>query len=185
MGIVQQYSSVVEKWVVSEKFTAPLAVPRLLKVTLNMGLKDAATDRKVVDAVIGDFSRIAGQHPVVTRARKSIAGFKIREGMIIGMKVTLRRAKMHAFLERLINVALPRVRDFHGLPAKAFDGRGNYSFGLSEQIVFPEVEYEKIDKLRGLDIAITTSAATDEQARRLLTELGLPIRQLPSEKAGG
>ncbi|MCY4324473.1 MAG: 50S ribosomal protein L5 [Betaproteobacteria bacterium] len=167
---------IVPEWRSEEKLSSPLAVPRLVKISLNMGLKDAVTDRKVIDQVLEDFGRLAGQRPIATRARKSIAGFKIREGMIVGARVTLRRERMFNFLDRLINIALPRVRDFRGLAAKSFDGRGNYSFGITEHIVFPEVEYEKIDKMRGLDITIATTAATDAAARKLLVAVGLPIR---------
>ncbi len=177
MGVAQLYRErVVPEWVAADKISSALAVPRLVKVTINMGLKDAVTDRKVIDQVLDDLGRLAGQRPVATRARKSIAGFKIRAGMIVGAKVTLRRKRMHSFLDRLINIALPRVRDFRGLAHRAFDGGGNYSFGLSEHIVFPEVDYDRIDRIRGLDVAITTTATTDEAAYRLLAALGLPVR---------
>ena len=177
VNVVRLYhDKIVPQWRREEKLSSPLAVPRIVKVSINMGLKDAVTDRKVIDHVLEDMGRLAGQRPIATRARKSIAGFKIREGMIVGAKVTLRRERMFNFLDRLINIALPRVRDFRGLSARSFDGRGNYSFGISEHIVFPEVEYEKIDKMRGLDVTITTTAAGDEAARRLLVAVGLPIR---------
>ena len=170
------HTKVVPQWRSEAKLSSPLAVPRIVKISLNMGLKDAVGDRKVIDHVLEDLGRLAGQKPIATRARKSIAGFKIREGMVIGAKVTLRRVRMFNFLDRLINIVLPRVRDFRGLTAKSFDGRGNYSFGITEHIVFPEVEYEKIDKMRGLDVTIATTAATDDAARKLLVAVGLPIR---------
>ena len=152
-----------------------MAVPRFTKVTLNMGVVEAVTDKKVMGFAVNDMTAISGQKPVVTHAKKSIAGFKIREEMPIGCKVTLRRERMYDFLERLIDVALPRVRDFRGLNPKGFDGRGNYSFGIQEQIVFPEIEYDKIDKIRGLDIAFTTTAKTDEEALALLTAFNFPL----------
>ena len=170
------HEKIVPQWRGEDSLSSPLAVPRLVKVVLNMGVKDAVGDRKVIEHVLEDLGRLAGQRPVATRARKSIAGFKIREGMVVGARVTLRRQRMFNFLDRLINIALPRVRDFRGLPAKSFDGRGNYSFGISEHIVFPEVEYEKVDKMRGLDITIATTAASDAEAQRLLVAIGLPIR---------
>lgn len=153
-----------------------MQVPRIEKVTLNMGLGEAVGDKKVVENASGDMAQISGQKPIVTHARKSVAGFKIREGWPIGCKVTLRRARMYEFLDRLINIALPRVRDFRGLNAKAFDGRGNYTFGVREQIIFPEVEYDKIDALRGMDITITTTAKTDEEGRALLAAFSFPFR---------
>ncbi len=154
-----------------------MEIPRVTKVTLNMGLGDAVADKKVVDHAVGDMTAIAGQKPVVTRARKSIAGFKIRDGYPIGCKVTLRRRRMYEFLDRLISVALPRVRDFRGFTAKAFDGRGNYTLGIKEQIIFPEIDYDRVDKLRGMDITITTSAKTDAEARALLEGFRFPFRQ--------
>lgn len=157
-------------------YASSMQVPRLEKVTLNMGLGDAVGDKKIIDAAVGDMALITGQRPVVTVARKSIAGFKIRDGWPIGCKVTLRRSRMYEFLERLINVAIPRQRDFRGLSAKAFDGRGNYSMGLTEQIVFPEIDYDKVDKLRGMDINITTTALTDDEGRALLTAFKFPFR---------
>ena len=153
-----------------------MQVPRISKITLNMGVGEAVADRKIMDNAVNDLSLIAGQKPVVTRARKSIAGFKIREGWPIGCKVTLRRARMYEFLDRLISVALPRVRDFRGLSAKSFDGRGNYSLGVREQIIFPEIDYDRIDTLRGLDVTITTTARTDEEGRALLSAFNFPFR---------
>lgn len=154
-----------------------MEVPRITKITLNMGVGEAVGDRKQLDAAISDMELIAGQKPVMTVARKSIAGFKIRDGYPIGCKVTLRRSRMYEFLDRLINIAIPRQRDFRGLSPKTFDGRGNYSMGVTEQIVFPEIDYDKIDKIRGLDIAITTTAKTDDQARALLKAFNLPLRE--------
>lgn len=153
-----------------------MQVPRITKVTLNMGVGEAVSDRKVVENASADLALIAGQKPVVTRARKSIAGFKVREGWPIGVKVTLRRGQMYEFIDRLINIAIPRIRDFRGFSAKAFDGRGNYSMGVREQIIFPEIQYEKIDVLRGLDITVTTTARTDEEGRALLAAFHFPFR---------
>ena len=159
-----------------KKLKSPHAVPKVTKVTLNMGIKEAVNDKSVAPAAVEDLSLIAGQRAVLTKARKSIAGFKLREGSTVGVRVTLRRQKMYDFLDRLIHVALPRVRDFRGLSKRSFDGMGNYNLGLSEQIVFPEINIEKIQRIRGLDIAITTNTNDDEKALRLLTELGMPIR---------
>ncbi|GBE11668.1 50S ribosomal protein L5 [bacterium BMS3Bbin12] len=153
-----------------------MQVPRIVKVTLNMGVGEAVSDRKLVENASADLALIAGQKPVVTHARKSIAGFKVREGWPIGVKVTLRRGQMYEFIDRLINIAIPRIRDFRGFSAKAFDGRGNYSMGVREQIIFPEVQYEKINVLRGLDITITTTARTDEEGRALLAAFHFPFR---------
>ncbi|MDQ2695907.1 MAG: 50S ribosomal protein L5 [Pseudomonadota bacterium] len=153
-----------------------MEVPRLVKITLNMGLGEAVSDKKVIDHAMSDMSLISGQKPVVTLTRKSIAGFKIREGWPIGCKVTLRRERMYEFLDRLINVAIPRVRDFRGLSPKSFDGSGNYSLGVREQIIFPEIDYDRIDAIRGLDIAITTTARTDEEGRALLEAFNFPFK---------
>ncbi len=157
-------------------YKSVMAVPRIIKITLNMGLGEAVADKKIIDHAVDDLTRIAGQKPVVTRARKSIANFKIRDGWPIGCKVTLRSERMYEFLDRLINIAIPRIRDFRGLSGRAFDGRGNYSFGVKEQIIFPEIDYDKIDVIRGLDICITTTARTDDEARSLLTAFKLPLR---------
>lgn len=154
-----------------------MEVPRITKITLNMGVGEAIADRKQLDAALGDMEKIAGQKPVITEARKSIAGFKVRDGYPIGCKVTLRKQKMYEFLDRLINIAIPRQRDFRGVNPKMFDGRGNFSMGVTEQIVFPEIEYDKIDKIRGLDIAITTTAKTDDQGRALLRAFNFPLRE--------
>ncbi len=151
-------------------------VPRITKITVNMGVGEAATDKKVLEHAVSDLTKITGQKPVVTNARKSVAGFKIREGWPIGCKVTLRGDRMYEFLDRLISIAIPRVRDFRGLSSKSFDGRGNYSMGVREQIIFPEIEYDKIDQLRGMDITITTTAKTDEQGRALLRAFNFPFR---------
>lgn len=153
-----------------------MEIPRITKITLNMGVGAAATDKKLLDGAVTDLTLIAGQKPVVTLARKSIAGFKIRDGWPIGCKVTLRGEQMYEFLDRLISIAIPRIRDFRGFSDKAFDGRGNYSLGIKEQIVFPEVDFDKIDRIRGLDITITTTAKTDEQGRALLKAFGFPFK---------
>ncbi|AFT72045.1 50S ribosomal protein L5 [Alloalcanivorax dieselolei B5] len=153
-----------------------MEVPRITKITLNMGVGEAAADRKAIEGALSDMTAIAGQKPLVTKARKSVAGFKIREGWPIGCKVTLRNRRMYEFLERLVSVAIPRVRDFRGLNPKSFDGRGNYSMGLREQIVFPEIDFDKVDKLRGLDITITTTAKTDDEARALLRAFNFPLK---------
>ncbi|HXF06970.1 MAG TPA: 50S ribosomal protein L5 [Candidatus Acidoferrales bacterium] len=153
-----------------------MEVPRIVKISLNMGLGEAVADKKVIEHALRDMAQIAGQKPVVTRARKSIAGFKIREGWPIGCKVTLRRERMYEFLDRLITVALPRVRDFRGVNGRGFDGRGNFSMGISEQIIFPEIDYDKIDALRGMDITITTTARSNEEGKALLEGFGFPFR---------
>jgi len=153
-----------------------MEVPRITKVTVNMGVGEALTDKKVLDHAVSDMTRITGQKPVVTNARRSVASFKIRDGYPIGCKVTLRRNRMYEFLDRLVNVAIPRVRDFRGLSGKAFDGRGNYNMGVKEQIIFPEIDYDQVDELRGMDIAITTTAQTDEEGRALLEAFSFPFR---------
>jgi large subunit ribosomal protein L5 len=154
-----------------------MEVPRIQKVVVNIGVGEALDNAKALDAAVADLARISGQKPIITKARKSIANFKLREGRAIGVKVTLRGDRMWSFLDRLINIALPRVRDFRGISPNAFDGRGNYTLGLREQLVFPEIEYDKIDKLRGLEVSIVTSARTDEAGRRLLTLVGMPFRK--------
>ena len=161
-----------------EKFgySTVMQVPRIEKITLNMGVGEAVGDKKIMEFAVGDMEKIAGQKPIVTKAKKSVAGFKIRDGWPIGCKVTLRRDRMYEFLDRLINIAIPRVRDFRGLSAKSFDGRGNYSMGVKEQIIFPEVEYDKVDALRGMDITITTSAKNDEECRALLDGFNFPFK---------
>lgn len=169
-------SSVVPQLTEQFGYESPMEVPRLVKITLNMGVGEAVGDRKILDNAMGDLARISGQKAIMTRARKSVAGFKIREGWPIGCKVTLRRERMYEFLDRLINVAIPRIRDFRGFSPRAFDGRGNYSLGVREQIIFPEIDYDKIDAIRGLDVTITTSARTDDEARALLGAFRFPFR---------
>jgi len=158
-------------------YTNPFQVPRLEKIVINMGVGEGKENPKVMDFAVADLQMITGQKPVVTRAKKSIANFKLRENSPIGCKVTLRGARMYEFLDRLVNVALPRVRDFKGVPPKAFDGRGNYALGLKEQVIFPEIVYDKVDKVRGMDVIIVTSARTDEEAKALLAHLGVPFRE--------
>ncbi|SFZ81116.1 large subunit ribosomal protein L5 [Devosia enhydra] len=158
-------------------YTNPMQVPKLEKIVLNMGVGEAVNDTKKVRAAAADLERIAGQKPVITHARKSIAGFKVRENMPLGVKVTLRKTRMYEFLDRLVNVALPRVRDFRGLNGKAFDGRGNYAMGIKEHIIFPEINYDQIDQVWGMDIVICTTAQTDDEARALLKAFNFPFRQ--------
>ena len=158
-------------------FKSVMEVPKLEKITLNMGVGEAIGDKKVIQSAVADMTKIAGQQPVVNLARLSVAGFKVREGWPIGCKVTLRRERMYDFLDRLVSIAIPRIRDFRGLKANAFDGRGNYSMGIQEQIIFPEIDYDQIDAIRGMDITFTTSAKTDEEARALLTAFNLPLKK--------
>ncbi len=158
-------------------YKSVMEVPRIEKITLNMGVGEAVADKKVMEFAVGDMQKIAGQKPVVTLSKKSIAGFKIRSGYPVGCKVTLRKERMYEFLDRLITVAIPRIRDFRGISGKSFDGRGNYNMGIKEQIIFPEIEYEKIDALRGMNITITTSAKTDEEAKALLMAFKLPLKK--------
>jgi large subunit ribosomal protein L5 len=157
-------------------YKSVMEVPRITKITLNMGLAEAVADKKVIESATADLTKIAGQKPVVTKARKAIAGFKLRAGMPIGCMVTLRGARMFEFLDRFVTVALPRVRDFRGVSGRAFDGRGNYNIGMKEQIIFPEIEYDKVDALRGLNISITTTAKTDEEAKALLASFRFPFK---------
>ena len=157
-------------------YKSPMQVPRLTKITLNMGVSEAVADKKVMDHAVSDMGKIAGQKPVVTKARKAIAGFKIREQQAIGCMVTLRGVRMYEFLDRFVTVALPRVRDFRGISGRAFDGRGNYNIGVKEQIIFPEIEYDKVDALRGLNISITTTAKSDEECKALLTAFRFPFK---------
>jgi large subunit ribosomal protein L5 len=164
-------------------YTNRFAVPRLEKIVINMGVGEATQDRKKVDAAVADMQALAGQKPVVTRSKKSIATFKLREGMPIGCKVTLRRDRMYEFLDRLVTIALPRVRDFRGVNPKSFDGRGNYALGLKEQLVFPEINYDKIDKVRGMDIIICTTAQNDDEARALLRAFNMPFTGMSQAKA--
>jgi large subunit ribosomal protein L5 len=157
-------------------YTNPMQVPRITKITLNMGVGEAMADKKVIENAVSDMQKISGQKPLVTLARKSIANFKVRENWPIGCKVTLRRAHMYEFLDRFISIAVPRIRDFRGLSARSFDGQGNYSMGIKEQIIFPEIDFDKIDAIRGMDITITTTAKTDDEARALLAAFNFPIR---------
>ncbi|MDH5179285.1 MAG: 50S ribosomal protein L5 [Gammaproteobacteria bacterium] len=157
-------------------YKSVMEVPRITKITLNMGVGEAVGDKKIMEHAVSDMTKIAGQRPVVNKARKSVAGFKIREGWPIGCKVTLRRERMYEFLDRLVSISIPRIRDFRGLNPKSFDGRGNYSMGVHEQIIFPEIDYDKIDMIRGLDITITTTAKTDEEGRALLEAFNFPLK---------
>ncbi|QEL57582.1 50S ribosomal protein L5 [Chromobacterium paludis] len=168
--------SVVPELMKQFGYKSIMQVPRIEKITVNMGVGEAVADKKVMEFAVGDMEKIAGQKPVVTTARKSIAGFKIRDDYPVGCKVTLRRERMYEFLDRLVTIALPRVRDFRGVSAKSFDGRGNYNMGVKEQIIFPEIEYDKIDALRGMNITITTTAKTDEEARALLAAFKFPFK---------
>ena len=179
----KQYEDSIVK-AMTEKFgyKNPMEVPKLDKIVLNMGVGEATQDKKRVETAAAEMELIAGQKPVVTKAKKSIATFKLREGMPIGVKVTLRRERMYEFLDRLVTIALPRVRDFRGLNPKSFDGRGNYAMGLKEQIVFPEINYDRIDKVRGMDVIVTTTAKTDEEARELLRLFGFPFPAQQDQK---
>lgn len=168
---------IVQRLMKQLKYKSVMQVPRIVKITVNMGVGEAVQDKKILTAAMRDLTDITGQKPIATMARKSIAGFKIRAGWPIGCKVTLRSDRMYEFLDRLINIAIPRIRDFRGLTIRSFDGRGNYTLGISEQIVFPEVNYDKIDTIRGLDIAITTSAKTDEEGRALLEAFDFPFKE--------
>ena len=170
-------SSVVPALMKERGYHNPVQVPRLEKVVINMGVGEGKENPKVLDFATADLQAIAGQRPIITRAKKSIANFKLRENVPIGCKVTLRGPRMYEFLDRLVNVALPRVRDFKGVPPKGFDGRGNYNMGLKEQVIFPEIVYDKVDKVRGMDITMVTTARTDEEAKALLTHLGVPFRE--------
>ena len=168
--------SVVKKMTEQFGYTSVMQVPRIEKITLNMGVGEAVADKKVMEHAVGDMEKIAGQKVVVTKAKKSVAAFKIRDDYPVGCKVTLRRERMYEFLDRLVTVAIPRIRDFRGIPAKSFDGRGNYNMGVKEQIIFPEIEYDKIDVIRGMNITITTTAKTDAEAKALLAAFSFPFR---------
>jgi len=173
----QYYRETVAKSLQDQfSYSSPMEIPRVTKITLNMGIGEASQDKKIIDYAVNDLSLITGQKPVVTLAKKAIAGFKLREGMPIGVKVTLRRDKMYEFLDRLVNFSIPRIRDFRGLSAKAFDGQGNYNLGINEQIAFPEIDYDKIDKLRGMNISITTTARSAEEGRALLAAFHFPFK---------
>lgn len=169
--------TVVPKLVKQFNYSNPNQIPKIVKVSLNMGLGEAIQNAKILDSASAEMAAISGQKAIITKARRSIAAFKLREGMPIGVTVTLRRDKMFYFLDKLINIVLPRIRDFRGVSAKAFDGRGNYTLGIKEHLIFPEIDYDKIDKIKGLNISIVTTAKTDEEARYLLTELGMPFRK--------
>ena len=179
MARLQQHyrEKVVAELTTKFGYKSPMQVPRITKITLNMGVSEAVADKKVMEHAVADLTKIAGQKPVVTKAKKPIAGFKIREGQAIGTMVTLRGARMWEFLDRFVTVALPRVRDFRGISARAFDGRGNYNIGVKEQIIFPEIEYDKVDAVRGLNISITTTARNDEEAKALLSAFRFPFKQ--------
>lgn len=178
MARLQEYyrDAVVKQLMQQFSYTSLMEVPRIRKITLNMGVGEAIADKKVMDNAVSDMQKIAGQRPVVTKAKKSIATFKVREDYPVGCMVTLRRVRMYEFLDRLVNVAIPRIRDFRGISGKAFDGRGNYNMGVKEQIIFPEIEYDKIDALRGMNITITTSAKTDAEAKALLAAFKFPFK---------
>jgi large subunit ribosomal protein L5 len=178
MARLKQYykDTVVSKLTEQFGYTSSMQVPRIEKITLNMGVGEAVADKKVMENAVSDMEKIAGQKPIVTKAKKSVAAFKIRDDYPVGCKVTLRRERMYEFLDRLITVAIPRIRDFRGISAKSFDGRGNYNMGVKEQIIFPEIEYDKIDALRGMNITITTTAQTDEEAKALLAAFSFPFR---------
>jgi len=178
MSRLQSYyqETVVPRLMEKFGYQSVMQVPQLSKITINMGLGEAVADKKVLEKATGDLSKIAGQKPVLTKARKSVAAFKIRDAMPIGAKVTLRRERMYEFFDRLVNVSIPRVRDFRGLSGKSFDGRGNYNMGVKEQIIFPEIDYDQVDALRGMDIAITTTAKTDEEGRALLEAFSFPFK---------
>jgi len=171
------YSETVVKQLTEQfGYKTPMQIPRIVKITLNMGVGAAVADKKVIDHALNDLTKISGQKPIVTKARKSVSNFKVREGWPIGCKVTLRKEHMYEFLDRLIAIAIPRIRDFRGLNSKSFDGRGNYSLGVKEQIIFPEIDYDKIDTIRGLDITITTNAKSDKEGRALLAAFNFPLR---------
>jgi len=173
----KQYQDVIVSQLMSELgLSNPMQVPKIEKITVNMGVGDAVSDKKLIENAVADLQKITGQKPLLCKSRKSIASFKLREGLAIGAKVTLRGARMYEFLDRLISIALPRVRDFRGVSARSFDGRGNYNFGVKEQIIFPEIEYDKIDALRGMNITVTTTAKTDDEAKALLAAFKFPFR---------
>jgi large subunit ribosomal protein L5 len=169
-------TEVIKKMTDQFGYSSPMQVPRIEKITLNMGVGEAVADKKIMEHAVGDLEKIAGQKAIVTKAKKSVAAFKIRDDYPVGCKVTLRRDRMYEFLDRLVTVAIPRIRDFRGISARSFDGRGNYNMGVKEQIIFPEIEYDKIDALRGMNITITTTAKTDEEAKALLSAFSFPFR---------
>ena len=169
--------TVVPKLKADLKLDNPMQIPKITKITVNMGVGEAVADKKVMDAAVADLTKITGQKPLITKSRKAIASFKIREGLAIGCKVTLRGARMYEFLDRLVNIAIPRIRDFRGISSRSFDGRGNYSLGVKEQIIFPEIQYDQIDQIRGMDITISTSARDDKHGRALLEAFNFPFRK--------
>ena len=171
------HETIVPELIKKFGYKTVMQVPRITKITLNMGVGEAVNDKKLVDNAVGDLTKIAGQKPAITRTRKAIANFKIRENMPIGCMVTLRGERMYDFLDRLVTIAFPRVRDFRGISSTSFDGRGNYAFGVKEQLIFPEIDFEKIDRVRGMDIIVVTTAKTDEEARELLTKFGMPFKK--------
>jgi large subunit ribosomal protein L5 len=179
MARLQDYyrKTIVEKMMDEFKYNSIMEVPRIVKITLNMGVGEATADKKIIDHAVSDMQKISGQRPVITTARKSIATFKVREGYPVGCKVTMRRTRMYEFLDRLISVAIPRIRDFRGISGKSFDGRGNYNIGIKEQIIFPEIDYDKIDTIRGLNITLTTTAQTDIEAKALLSAFNFPFKK--------
>ena len=168
---------IVPKLMAEFKYENPMQVPKITKISVNMGLGEAVQNSKLIDQGVEELTMITGQKPVITRARKSIANFKLREGQAIGVSVTLRRTRMYEFLDRLMNVAVPRVRDFRGISPRAFDGRGNFSLGIKEQIIFPEIDYDKVERVKGLNVTVVTTASTDDEARSLLTHFGMPFRK--------
>lgn len=175
--LLEYYKDTVVKQLTEQfAYKTPMEVPKLVKITLNMGVGEAVADRKVIENAVNDLNKISGQKPIVTKARKSVANFKVREGWPVGCKVTLRKERMYEFLDRLVAIAIPRIRDFRGLNPRSFDGRGNYSMGVKEQIIFPEIDYDKIDTIRGLDITISTTAKSDEECRALLSAFNFPLR---------
>ena len=176
MSRLQEYykDTIVKQLVEQFAYKTPMEVPKIVKITLNMGVGEAVADRKIIDNAVSDLNKISGQKPIVTKARKSVANFKVREGWPVGCKVTLRKERMYEFLDRLVTIAIPRIRDFRGLSPRSFDGRGNYSMGVKEQIIFPEIDYDKIDAIRGMDIS--TTAKTDEECRALLSAFNFPLR---------
>jgi large subunit ribosomal protein L5 len=176
--LMEKYQNDVRPKLMKEnKYSSVMQVPRLSKITINIGVGEATQNAKLLEAAVGDLQTITGQKPLVTKARKSISNFKLRQGVAIGCMVTLRRDRMYEFFDRLVNIAMPRIRDFRGVNPKSFDGRGNYNLGLKEQLIFPEIDYDKIDKVRGMTICITTTAQTDDEARQLLAEMGMPFRK--------
>lgn len=177
-GLHKHYNDVVVKKLQEQfNYSSSMQIPKITKITLNMGVGEALTDKKIMTSAVKDMTAISGQKPLINKAKKSVAGFKVREGWPIGCKVTLRRERMYEFLERLISIAIPRIRDFRGLNDRSFDGRGNYNMGVTEQIIFPEIDYDKVDALRGMDIAITTTATSDEEGRALLAAFDFPFKE--------